>query len=286
MARREKILVIGGEGAIGRPLADRLLANGHEVIRTSRKGGAESLALDLSGGVSSFRLPPDISLAYICAGATSIEECRVRPEQTRAVNVIATLQLAERMKRRGIFVVFLSSNLVFDGSVPHTKPNASTNPRVEYGRQKVEVEEGLLQHGEVCSIVRITKVLSPGNALFRGWRNAMLRGTMVRPFSDMVMAPVRLDFAAEALVMVGVGRIAGIVQISAAQDITYEQAARRIATAVGASQELIIPARANSVSSLEWVPKNTTLDSSRLTAEFEIEEPDAWSAITCAISDE
>ena len=280
MTAVEKVLVVGSEGMIGRSLAARLAADGRSVIRTTRKGSVGSLPLDLAGDLTSWETPGGVSIAYLCAAITSLERCRQNPEATRAVNVAATTRLAETLMRKGSFVVFLSSNLVFDGSVAQVNPAAPTNPRTEYGRQKAETERHLLQMGQQCGVVRLTKVIGAGNGLLAGWRETLLRGQPIRPFSDMVMAPIELDFAVEAIRAVGFMRSGGITQASALEDITYERAARHLADRIGAPAALIVPARAAaSEFNFEWVPKHTTLDSSRLSKEFGLCPPQVWTAL-------
>ncbi len=284
MAAEEKILVVGGSGIIGRSLADHLAQSGRSVVRTTRKREPGWLTFDLSGDRFSENDLSGITVAYICAGVTALEQCRKYPAETRAVNVVGTLRLVDMLVSRGVFVVFLSSNLVFDGSSPHMSPDAQTNPLTEYGRQKAEAERQLLQYGGRCCVARLTKVLGPGNSLLCGWRDAMLRGVSVRPFCDMVMAPVSLDFAVRAVALIGLRRDAGIIQVSARQDVTYEQAARHLATRLDLPGDVISPLHvADSGLAPESVPAHTTLDTSRLSSDYGMSAPQPWTAIERAI---
>ena len=81
----------------------------------------------------------------------------------------------------------------------------------------------------------------------------------------MRMAPVPLEFVVEVLLRLAAAPVAGIVQVSATEDITYEQAARHIAGRVQAAQSLVQPVTAAASGlSLEHVPAHTTLDTTRL----------------------
>jgi dTDP-4-dehydrorhamnose reductase len=227
------------------------------------------MPLDLSADAGSWHLPTGVSVAFVCASIGSLERCRRNPAETRAVNVTATLLLAEMLMSTGAFVVFPSSSLVFDGSTAHVNADAPTCPRVEYGRQKALVEKELLRNAKRCCVLRLTKVLGAPNNLLCGWRDSMLQGRIVRPFSDLVMAPLPLGFAAQAMHSIGLDRRCGIAQISANEDISYEWAARYIARRIGASADLIRPVSvAESGVALEWVPRNTTLDMTRIANEY------------------
>jgi len=129
-------------------------------------------------------------------------------------------------------------------------------------------------------VVRLTKVISSDMALLTGWVQALRAGEAIRPFSDMTMAPVPLRFAVQALAGVAERRLPGITQVSAEQDITYEEAARHLAQRLGADPALVEPVRAEECSPHpEALPRHTTLDTSRLRAELGLTPPDAYAAL-------
>ncbi len=69
-------------------------------------------------------------------------------------------------------------------------------------------------------------------------------------------------------------RTEGIVQVSAAEDITYAAAARIVANRLGAAENLVQPvAVAESGIAIEYVPRYTTLDTTRLRTEFGLKPP-------------
>ena len=199
------------------------------------------------------------------------------------MNVEGTLALARRLAERDALVVFPSTNLVFDGARPFPPADAPLNPQTEYGRQKAEVEHALRELPR-HAIVRFTKVLGPGAALLSGWADALRRGVAVHPFADMQMAPVPLAFAVEALLRVGAAAVEGVVQVSAAGDISYAAAARHVARSVQADEQLVQPIlAAKSGLQLEHLPAHTTLDATRLAQTLGLAPPDARVAIERAL---
>lgn len=273
----EVALVVGADGQIGRALAEQLARGEVSVLETWLEPpslSASRLRLDLREDVSGWEPPRWPAVAFLCAAITSLEACRKDPAGSARVNVEATLEVARALAARGAFVVLLSTSLVFDGSRPFEKGESSPAPKTEYGRQKARAEKNLLQLGGAAAVVRLTKVIGPKTPLFAGWAEALRHGAPIVPFSDMRLAPVALGFATRVLEAVAQRRMPGILQVSASDEITYEQAARRIAEVVGASQELIQPgscARAD----LEpgAAPLHTTLDVSRLAGELGIAAP-------------
>ena len=272
MKATETILVIGADGMIGRALAARLARDGCNVIGTSREAVPSMIALDLVRDTSQWT-PPPATVAFLCASVTSQEKCRNEPAASRVVNVNATLGLAEKLVRQGTHVIFPSTNLVLSGERPYQAPDDPYAPQTEYARQKASAEKCLQRLPGTC-IVRFTKVFGRSAPLLRGWCESLLKSQPIRPFADMPMAPVPLDFAVRALAAIAAARATGIVQISAAEDITYAAAARFVAKRLGAAEDLVQPMTvAESGVPIEYVPRHTTLDTARLRAEFGFKPP-------------
>jgi dTDP-4-dehydrorhamnose reductase len=279
MGESRGVVIVGADGLIGRSLAQRLEAVNCRVVATSRRSDGGEF-LDLAQGVENWTVPKGISLAYLCAAETSMVRCERFPAQTFKVNVSSTVLLARKLVDVGVKVVFLSSNRVFDGTTPFVKAEACHAPCTEYGRQKAEAEIRLLEMGPNAAIVRLTKVFGAGSGLIATWRQALGRREAITPFSDMVMAPVPLQAVVDAIAAIGLSGGGGIYQVSADRDISYEQAALRVAQRIGADPSLIRPiASRDSTVAIEHLPAHTTLDGTRLRDELRIGAPDAWRSI-------
>lgn len=275
-----RALIVGGDGLIGRALAAELERAGAHVVRTTRRPEAGGLRLDLAADPQTAALPPDLDVAYLCAARSRVQDCAVDPEGTLRVNVTHTVALAARLVTAGAFVVFPSTSQVFDGSRPCRRTCEAVCPVTEYGRQKAEAEHALLALDGRVAILRLTKVIGPGMPLLWGWAQAVRRGEPVHPFSDAVMAPVPLSCGVQALHRLGGCRAAGLWQLSADRDISYEAAARHLCDRVGVGHELVRPVRAEASGTPP--PRHTTLDASGLRA-LGITAPDVWCAVAGAL---
>ena len=286
MAGNGEVLVVGADGTIGAAVAARLEAAGVPVIRTSRRVTADrgtigrSLPLDLAALPAAWAPPPGITTAVLCAAVTSTDACRDRPDECRRVNVEATIELGRRLADVGARVVFLSTNMVFDGSVPFTPAAAARCPCTVYGRMKAKAEEGLLALGDGTTIVRLTKVVGRTLPVIERWRETLSRGEVIRPLADLVIAPVSLDLAAAVIAAAARMPLGRMLQVSARGDISYAEVALRLAARWGAAPELIQPVTAaESEVRLEHVPAHTTLDTAAVRDRLGIEPPDPWAAI-------
>ncbi len=290
MKSEEIWLVIGAEGMMGSALVACLNSSGKNVVETSRKRklpSAGAIIIDLAEDITNIELPNNISIAYFCAAVSSLKECQENPRESYLVNVHNTIKLAKKLVDGGAFVVFPSSNLVFDGVLPFRKADELMCPLTEYGRQKAQVEKELLSMGDRSAVVRFTKVLGPRTVLFDKWIMDLRNGSPIHPFSDMVFSPVIDAFAVQALKDIGERQLSGIIQVSGEREITYEQAARYIAQLIGASPNLIEPILVKqSELSIESVPKHASLDISRLKEELQMAPIDVLQIIERVINTE
>ena len=275
----DSVLIVGSDGTIGQRLVMALQTAGENVLQTTRYRGLKDeqrIFLDLSEDMGQWALPPDpIKTAILCAAVTSLEKCRINPDYSRKVNVNGTVALAKRLVDSGGFVVFISTNLVFDGQKPFAKSTDPVNPLTEYGRQKVEAESLLSKLGNKVSIVRFSKILSADTPIFHDWIRDLKAGKEIHPFFDMVMSPVPLAFAVDVLFKVAMMQTPGIMQVSAEQDISYAEAALRIARKLGLDEKLINPVSYRE-SGIEFAPLHTTLNVSRLRSELGMVPPEVF----------
>jgi dTDP-4-dehydrorhamnose reductase len=274
-------LVVGGDGRIGAALRSALERDGAPVLATTRRSaGPRPLRLDLAAAGAGWAPPEGAATAFLCAGVTSLHRCERERARCRRINVEATLALARRLVEGGAFVVFPSTNLVYDGSRPGRRAQEPPCPTTAYGALKAEAERGLLALGPSVAVVRLTKVIDARLPLLRDWIRSLRAGRPVLPFRDLVMAPVSLETAARVLLAVGHARRGGIYQLSADADVSYAEAARHLARRLGAPAELV-RARTSSEAGVGLAarPAHTTLDTRRLREELGLPTPAAASAL-------
>ncbi len=279
-------LVVGADGMIGGVLAAALRGSGADVVGTALQPHgptADCLRLDLTEPREAWPIPEQVATAYLLAAIPSLEACRRDPQGSSLINVERTLAIARLLVERGARIVFPSTNLVFDGEAPGRRAEDPVAPRTEYGRQKAEAERQLLALGDRVTIVRLTKVVAPAMPLLSRWRQALLQGETIRPFTDMVMAPIPLSFTVTVLRAAGTMALPGILQVSADRDMTYAEAAAHVAGWLGVPERLIQPMASSAAGlDLEAVPRHTTLDTSRLGQTLGLQPPDVWTALAYA----
>jgi dTDP-4-dehydrorhamnose reductase len=281
----EKPLIVGGDGKLGRHLYKLIQTQGKTANVTTRRQnpgnpGADDLYyFDLNDRESWVGLPK-ASVAYICAGITSVEQCEENPSETTAVNVEQTTKLAEYLSGQGCCSVLISTNRVFDGSKAHVEAASETCPTTAYGRQKAEVERQVLALPG-GTVLRVSKVLFPDDNLISGWFSNLKNGEEIQAVSDMYQSPVSADLAARTMLALGENRKGGLFQLSAMSDMSYLEIARYLAVSLNQDEAKVrgllrseLPGLAASgLQPDQLSPRHTTLDCAALEKEFGITSP-------------
>lgn len=270
-------LVVGGDGLIGRALTRHLADEGHGVLATTRRRGAAGPMrpfLELAQDPTEWALPSPVSVAFLLAASTNQLSCCADSGVSHRINVDHTVALARRLVGDGTFVVFTSTNLVFDGEAPRYPICASPSPTSEYGRQKAEAEQALLALGPLVAVVRLTKILSADMPLIGGWIAALRAGRPIDAFSDLICAPMPVGYVTQALARIGAARKGGLFHLSGADEVSYVGLAQALAARLGADRKLVraMTSAAAGVA-LSTVPKHSSLDSQAVADAFALPPP-------------
>ena len=260
--------LIGGDSEIGAAAYETLVAQGRAVAASTRRPervGAARPFLDLSQRLADWEPPPRTTAACILAGIPRLAACAADPTTSAYINVSQTSTLVERLIERDIAVVFLSTNQVFDGSMPNVAPDAPLCPISEYGRQKARTETRLRRYiddGARVAILRLSKVISPDMPLLQRWIDALENRDPVLAFRDMSLAPVPIEMVVEAIAALLHDEPRGVFQLTGGSDVSYADMARYLAGRIHADPALVIDIPADEAGTPPGAtPRYTTLDS-------------------------
>jgi dTDP-4-dehydrorhamnose reductase len=283
-------LLVGGDSEIGAATFRDMKAAGKAVSATTRRperSGADRPLLDLGADLAAWEPPPETAAACIFAATARLADCAADPAGSSHINVLQTLTLAERLTARNIYVLFLSTNQVFDGSVAHVPADAPASPVSEYGRQKARAEAALRERmhaGAPIGILRLAKVVSASMPLLHGWARALSAGAPIRAFHDMPMAPTPTALVSAAIAALLASRASGVFQLTGPQDVSYADVARWLAGRLGADPSLVAPVGAIEAGMPPGsAPRHTTLDSRAMQDQFGIVAPGPWHVLDVVV---
>jgi dTDP-4-dehydrorhamnose reductase len=264
--RNKSLLIIGMDGTVGAALLRLCQSAGIRAFATTRRrpAGVAQLYLDLSDPTLDSVELPQTGVAIICAAANGFANCRADPANAQRINADAVRILGGKLVARGCRVIYLSSSAVFDFSRPHMAAASALCPATVYGQSKAAGEKATLALGPMGTIVRLTKVVTPGMVPLGAWVGDLQSGKTIRAFSDLHFCPISLDFAARAILAIAKANVGGIFQISGAADMSYFDAASHLAKGLGLESRMTVEdhAAAHGIPR-EEIARFTSLDSSR-----------------------
>lgn len=274
MTDRNAFLVVGADSLVGGSTIAALKRRGHRVYGTTRRAetvGDDRVLLDFETGAG-FVAPPDVGVALVIAAATDYTRCETDP-QARIINVELVPATVRALLAQGIHTTFISTNSVFGGERPWPEEDAPHDPGLAYAAQKSEGEAAIraMAAGDgtegLLNITRLTKILEPGTSPIPSWIATWEKGEVATPFKDLIFAPMSVKFVGEALATIGEARVAGNLHLSGADNVDYEDFARRLARHLGFDDATVAPT--TSVEKgvhIAFLPKYSGLGMTRTTA--------------------
>jgi dTDP-4-dehydrorhamnose reductase len=139
-------------------------------------------------------------LVIHCAALSSSRDCEANPALARKLNVDTTVLLAELAA--AVPLVFLSTDLVFDGRVGNYDEAAPVNPLSVYAETKVAAEQILLANPN-HTVIRTSLNGGTSPTGDRGFNEQLRRawgaGKSMQLFTDEFRAPIPAEVTARAI---------------------------------------------------------------------------------------
>ncbi len=269
------MLLTGGAGLLGGRLAQRLAESFH-LVAAAHAGTpaafAERVAFDLRSAQSLEQALDAARPASVvhAAAVADPDLCERDPELARRVNVEGTAALARACARRGVALVALSTDYVFDGSRAFQGEDDAPRPLSVYGRTKLEAEEAVLASGSRAAVARVPLVTGRGHGP-RGTASeaiawALRAGRRVRLFTDQWRTPVDADSVAEAVMTLVRNGSAGRFHLAGPERVSRYGLGLRVAAVLHLPPDLIEPVSYEAKPGEATRPADVSLDGARTRA--------------------
>ena len=228
---KKNILVVGANSQIGAATITHLQKEAYNVYGTTRNtqnNDNHLLYLDLSD--PSYNIDfLQYDCVIICAGITDIALCESEPEICERINATNTIKLIDQCVKNHAFVIFLSSNAVFDGKKSFYTHTHATNPITKYGELKRSVEQYIqaLPSKKAC-ILRLTKVITDRTPFIEHWRSASKNSNTIEAFDNCLISPISLKDVVETIQLLAEQQHSGVFQLGGSEEISFYEYAKQI----------------------------------------------------------
>ncbi|MGQ9806845.1 MAG: SDR family oxidoreductase [Chlorobiales bacterium] len=279
-----KILLTGANGLLGGNCFARLasnpivqcLATFHDASFTIPEkftNGHDAFALDLTDNTAVWNILSTLQPNIIIHTAAQTETafCEWNRNAAKSLNIDATKTLATLAEMFDARFIFISTDLVFDGTKGNYSEEDAPNPLSYYAETKLEAEL-LLKH-LVGNYVILRSPLLLGYSP-RGTRSVNERlmaewnaGKRVRLFVDEYRTPIFADVLARIIEEFAVGTLSettGLFHAGGAERLSREALGRKIAMRWHVPQDLIEPISSHDVPSPVPRPKDVSLNAKKL----------------------
>lgn len=224
-----------------------LLARTHHVVAGIRSrpapAGLDQVPFDLQRR-SSFEVALDQArpdAVVHSAALPDVDRCEREPALAQVCNVDAPAALARLCRARGIRLVALSTDLVFEGGHSFATEADPARPVLAYGRSKLAGEEALLAEDDTAAVVRVALVHGRGHGSRAtasesiAW--SLRAGRPVRLFTDQIRTPVDAESVADAIERILEREQAGRFHLGGPERLSRYDLGRRVAALLGLPAE-------------------------------------------------
>jgi dTDP-4-dehydrorhamnose reductase len=251
-----KILVTGANGLLGSYLVTELVNHGHDVLATGKgmcrittlsgPGKMTYHSLDITNAIQVEEII-DLSRPEViihAAALTQPDYCEMHKAACWEVNVTATRFIIEAARKTGAFLLYVSTDFVFDGKKGPYKETAQPAPVNYYGSSKMVAEKAVMESGLTWSVARTVLVYGNSNSVSRTniilWAAEKLKlGEKIRVVSDQFRTPTFTGDLAKGIRLITEKKATGIYHLSGKDILTPYEMAIETAEYLGLNKNLI-----------------------------------------------
>lgn len=220
-----------------------------------------------------------------CAAMSAVGEAFQNPKGARLINATATERIAAWSTERKRRLVYISTDMVFDGEKGNYGEDDEANPLSRYGRSKLEGEPPVLSspQGMVIRVSLLYGTSLIGRPTFmEQLLTAMREGKTFRLFDDEWRTPLDLSTAARGIAAAAESETTGLLHLGGATRLSRYEMGLQIAQAAELPTGSIEVVSRLSIEGGEPRPRDLSLDSSRFDRVFpQVARPNFTESLRC-----
>lgn len=268
-----KLLVTGAGGLLGTRVSELALKQNHEVFsiynqHVPQYGTPIKLDITEKTGIrKSFEKAKPEAVVH-AAAFSDVDKCEKEKEFAWKTNVEATANIAQTCSRENIFLVYVSTDYVFNGEKGNYKEIDPTDPINYYGLTKLKGEEQVKQSNAIHCIARTSVIYgstpAAGKTNFALWLiNKVNKNEEAKIITDQWNSPTLNTNLAEMILEIVENRITGTFHLAGATRLSRYEFAQDIAETFNLDKNCITPASSKEISWFAKRPKDASLNVDR-----------------------
>ena len=269
-----KILVTGASGLIGRELCYVAEKEGHKVYSAYHKVKpefGEAIELDITNRESVRRAVQDKRPEWMVhlATLTDVDRCEIEKKEARRINAYSTELIAKEANAQSTFLIYVSTDYVFDGEKGLYREEDNPEPINYYGTTKLMGEHSVRDFAAEWCIARTSTPFGrhPNRISFPKFVIERLsKGQGIKVVEDQYTSPTSTSNLALMLLEIAERRINGYVHASGATRISRLELALLVAEKMNLRRELITATRMESMGWRAKRPRDSSLSVKKATS--------------------
>ena len=265
-----KFLVTGSAGLIGRQVV-KDLSETHEVFSCYNKSKPEHgniIKMDLLNHemISNVMSEKKPDVVIHLGAMTAVDLCDAQQDNALKINSQATEILAKECSKINSFMVYVSTDYVFNGNSGLYKENDATNPLGFYGKSKLLGEKSIQNFSSNWCIARTSTPfgLHPTKKSFPIWVIENLqKQKQIDVLTDQFTSPTYVPSLSRMLIEISERHLTGIIHVAGASKISRYEMASLVSDKLGLDGKLL---REISINDIKWEaqrPKDSSLNVSK-----------------------
>jgi len=280
MKDRKAILITGGTGLLGKGMEETALSGAritsvHQRDYVVEGSKAKHLVLDIRNKPAVERLfsRHRFDTVIHAAGIASVDYVERHYAESLESNIVGTLNITSACRQRGIHLIYISTNAVFNGKRAPYREADPVGPVNKYGRLKVECERLV---GETLKHFTIVRPI-----LMYGWNHIvarpntatwiydkLIRGESLHLVNDVYENPLFNHQCGRALWAIIRKKPAGTFHVAGKDVVNRYSFALQIAKVFGLDASLVRSVDSSFFPDIAARPRNTAFVTTRMEREL------------------
>ncbi len=268
-----KLLITGSSGLYGSKLAQIAQTKQHKIYTVHNQHEATNgtpIQLDITDKNQTTKIiketNPDIVVH--AASLTDVDKCELNKELAWKINVEGTRNIAQATETNKTFLLYISTDYIFDGEKGNYLETDKPAPTNYYGETKLKAEEVVQEIMTNYCIARTSVIYgatpSAGKTNFALWLiNNLKNQTPTKIVTDQWNSPTLNTSLADMTLEIIERKLTGTYHLSGATRISRYEFAKLLAKTFQLNTNLITPIETNQLTLPAKRPKDSSLNTTK-----------------------